>query len=117
MEQAISQRGLENEHVIVFFSTAPDEAELYEIVCKKGKCEHNILKRYTDPAFTTSQGITGILNDVKSFAPARTYAMTIGCHGMGWIPVYNSRARSLVPLKYHWDVDGAPLTRFFGGTE
>lgn len=117
MEQAISRRGLENEHVIVFFSTAPDEAELYEIVCKKGKCEHNILKRYTDPAFTTSQGITGILNDVKSFAPARTYAMTIGCHGMGWIPVYNSRARSLVPFKYHWDVDGAPLTRFFGGTE
>lgn len=43
--------------------------------------------------------------------------MTIGCHGMGWIPVYNSRARSLVPFKYHWDVDGAPLTRFFGGTE
>lgn len=115
MEKAVSRRGLSGERVVVFFSTGSHEAELYEIVCHKGRCEHRMLKQYTDPPFTTAAGITSILNDVKLFAPASAYSMVIGCHGMGWLPVEES-VRSLSPFRYHWDNADGPLTRFFGGT-
>ena len=116
METAISRRGLRGERVLVFFSTSSDEAELYEITCRNGKCERTVLKNYTAPAITTAEGITSILNDVKRFAPAPTYAMTIGCHGMGWVPVEAGRSRVASDFKYHWETEDGPLTRFFGGT-
>ena len=62
-------------------------------------------QNYTNPSFTTAEGIAFILSEMKSAAPALTYAMIIGGHGMGWIPVYptyptNARAISASsPLK------------------
>ena len=101
MEKAISQKGLNGERVIVFMSTTSEKAILFEITCKKGKCEQVTLKEYNNPPFTTAEGITSILNDVKSFAPAPTYAMTIGCHGMGWLPVHSTKGRARTFLKTH----------------
>ena len=60
-------------------------------------------------------GITAILNDVKAFAPASVYTMIIGCHGMGWLPVYEMKVRSAPHMKMHWEYQGVPLTRYFGG--
>ncbi len=116
MEQAISRRGLQDERVVVFFSTSSTEAEMYEIVCNNNKCERVLLKEYSNPSFTTVEGLASILNDVKAFAPASTYAMAIGSHGMGWVPVSPTRARTLSACKYHWEDTGGPMTRFFGGT-
>lgn len=116
MEECISRKGLNNEKVIVFISTDDTEATMFEIIYKKGKCERKTLKNYTNPSFTTSEGITSILNDMKTFAPAHTYAMTVGSHGMGWLPVDNTRARSVSDIKKHWEYEGVPLTRYFGGT-
>ena len=115
MEKAISQHGLNGERVIVFMSTTSEKATLFEITCKKGKCEQVTLKEYNNPPFTTAEGITSILNDVKSFAPAPTYAMTIGCHGMGWLPVHSAQGRARTSMKMHWDYEGVPRTRYFGG--
>ena len=83
MEECIKKRGLKNEKVVVFMSSSSTEASMFEIVYKNGKCERKTLKSYTNPSFTTAEGITSILNDMKTFAPASIYAMTIGCHGMG----------------------------------
>lgn len=83
MEEAISNRGLDNERVVVFISTSSSEAEMFEITCKDGKCTRTELKTYENPSFTTVAGLTGIFNDMKSFAPADVYSMIIGCHGMG----------------------------------
>lgn len=116
MENAISRKGLKGERVVVFISTTSEEATMFEITCKDGKCERVTLKDYTNPPFTTAEGITSILNDMKSFAPAPTYAMTIGCHGMGWIPVNSTRSRSRTQMKMHWEYEGVPQTRYFGGT-
>lgn len=115
MEKAIVKKGLDRERVLVFISTTPTEATLFEIIEEKGKCVRNTLKDYTNPALTTKQGITGILNDVKGFAPAKRYAMTIGCHGMGWIPVSRGKTRYLSQEKLHWEYEGVPKTRYFGG--
>lgn len=115
MEKAIIEKRLDSRRVIVFFATSSSEAEMYEIVYSKGKCTHEVLKEYTDYPYTTISGLTSILKDVKSFAPAYNYAMTIGCHGMGWVPAETGRARGMSDFKYHWEHEGA-LTRWFGGS-
>ena len=115
METAISHTGLSKERVIVFLSTSASEAEMFEIVYENGNCHRQILKEYANPAFTTETGLTTILNDMKSYAPALNYAMIIGCHGMGWLPVEKSRGRATTDFIYHWEYTDVPQTRFFGG--
>jgi hypothetical protein len=112
----IKQGILDKERVIVFFSTSDTVATLYELAYKKGDCVEIPLKSYTNPPFTTPEGITSILNDVKHYAPADRYGMVIGCHGMGWLPVERAMSRRSAGQKYHWEYEGVPLTRFFGGT-
>lgn len=115
MEECITNKGLHNERVIVFISISNTEAVMFEIVYSDGKCKREILKKYQTPSFTTINGITAILNDVKTFAPAPAYAMIIGCHGMGWLPVNEPKTRSFIYMKMHWEYQGGPLTRYFGG--
>lgn len=113
-ETVVQRNLLRNERIVVFFCTSPTEAVLFELAYDNGKCIRKPLKSYHNPAFTTAAGITSILNDVKGLAPANRYAMTIGCHGMGWIPVPTVQVRS-VSQKKHWEYKGVPLTRYFGG--
>ena len=116
MESCIEELGgLSDERVLVFISTSPTEANLFEIKYEKGSCKRVDLKSYVNPAFTTENGIAEILDDVISYAPAQKYSMVIGCHGMGWLPVNTSRT-SRISEKYHWDYEGSLLTRYFGGT-
>ncbi len=117
MEQAIKKTGLANERVIVFFSSSSTEASMFEITYENGATKRTTLKTYAYPAFTTEAGITSILNDMKGFAPAQTYDMVIGCHGMGWLPVNSTRTSRAASLqKHHWEYENVPTTRYFGGT-
>ena len=116
MEETIARIGLENERVVVFLSTSSSEAEMFEITTEDGICTRNTLKEYSNPPITTREGIAAILNDMKTFAPAPVYAMTIGCHGMGWVPVEKAEARSTYRIAPHWEYTDGPLTRYFGGT-
>lgn len=115
MEKSISSNGLKSEKVIVFLSTSSSEAEMFELYYSNGNCGRKPLKEYDNPAFTTAAGIASVLNDVKAFAPAKSYSMVIGCHGMGWIPVNRTRGVTTTGNKMHWDYEGVPKTRFFGG--
>lgn len=118
-ESVVKQGILKNEKIVVFLSTSPTQAELFELKYDKGECQRKKLKNYTYPAFTTADGICAILNDVKTFAPAGRYAMTIGCHGMGWLPVAASATTATkmhsLGQKKHWEYEGVPMTRYFGG--
>lgn len=116
MEESIASTGLSGEKVVVFLPTSPTEATLFEFTCRNGVCRRETLKEYIDLPFTTAEGITAILNDVKAAAPAEVYAMVIGCHGMGWLPVRNEKVRSSGGWKTHWEYEGVPKTRYFGGT-
>ena len=115
MEEAIQEKGLENERIIVFLSTSPSESEMFEITLNNGSCKRTILKEYVNPSFTTEAGLTEILGDMKTFAPAESYSMIIGCHGMGWLPVVQSRSKAKEDFVYHWDFENVPMTRFFCG--
>lgn len=115
MEEAIARRGLDRERVLVFLSTSATEAELFEITVNNGTCTRRTVKEYTRPAFTTEAGLTDILNDMKWAAPAKSYSLIVGCHGMGWLPVEPQQARASTKFSYHWEYTHTPLTRFFGG--
>ncbi len=107
--------------VLVFFMEEPTSGRLFELVAARGYVQEKLLAEYADPQFTTAEGIAAILKEVVRQAPARRYALTIGSHGMAWLPV-TAKARGATPRHAqpgHWeqtDADGLPLTRWFGGT-
>lgn len=114
----IGKNILKNERVIVYMCTSGTKATLSELSYEDGEGVQKTLKTYdySTPQYTTAEGITSILNDVKSYAPAKRFAMTIGCHGLGWIPKSGSFSRSNMSTnKMHWEYEDAPMTRFFGG--
>lgn len=104
--------------VLVFFMTSGTKGELYELVRKGNQVEREVYCTYDYPAITTVDGIATIFRDMKRFAPAPRYAMSIGCHGMAWMPATNAIGRGEAgreaELEY-WQGNG-PLTRWFGGT-
>lgn len=114
-EEAIKQNILKSSRVLVLFASSTTEATLFELSYEKGNSKRTTIKDYTNPAFTTTAWITSILNDVKNIAPANRYAMIIGCHGMGWIPVQQDTKTFAARQKYHFEYDGPIQTRFFGG--
>lgn len=115
LEKSIQENGLDHGRVVVFLSTSPSEAEMFEITLYDGLCRRTVLKEYVHPSFTTEAGLTEILGDMKYFAPAESYAMIIGCHGTGWLPVVQSRSKAKDGFMYHWNYENVPMTRFFGG--
>ena len=113
-----NNNGLSNNRLIVFIADDESKAEMFEITYDNGSCRRETLKNYSFSTheYTTSEGISAIINDVIAEAPAASYAMTIGCHGMGWLPVHGSRkSRSAESFKPHWEYDNAWATRYFGG--
>ncbi len=109
---------LKNNRILVFLSSSATEATMFELKYERGRNVRTTLKEYTSPAFTTAEGITAILQDVIAFAPSEHYAMIVGSHGMGWLPVDRApmqRRLSAGEEKYHWEYERRPMTRFFGG--
>jgi hypothetical protein len=116
MESAMAQMDMRGKRVVVFLMTSPDEATLFELKTHREGNVRPVLKRYYKPAFTTEEGITSIFNDMKSVAPAGRYALIVGSHGMGWIPVSAQKSgRAAFGQRFHWEGDNVRRTRFFGG--
>lgn len=116
MESGICQMGgLSDDRLIVYMSTSPTNASMYEIVYKNGKCSHVTIETFTNYPFTTVEGLTSLLLKLKKYAPANNYSMIIGGHGMGWLPVETAKAAHSRE-RFHYEYDNGPLlTRFFGG--
>ena len=108
-ETAIKGGLLKNERVIVVISSTKSRANVIELKQEQGV--RDTLMFYSQPDFTQRENITTMLNDVRAIAPACRYSLIVGCHGMGWLPVSTSRARS----QYHFERDDVPQTRWFGG--
>lgn len=113
-----TQKGLKNSRVLVFLSKSAHESELYEIICQENNCRHKTLKTYDNSLdYTSSEGITELLREVVSQAPAWNYAMIIGCHGTGW--TFKDSWKDYPNNAKHYPFFGKrrnnrPVTRFFG---
>lgn len=105
MEIAVNENGgLSDCHLIIYISKDANTSHLVDFKYKNGGVVRDTVKTYTSAGYTTADGMTSILNDMKRYAPAETYATVIGCHGEGWIPKYSTTTRFFGGLKYQMDV-------------
>lgn len=81
-----NDRGMGNNNVVAFVSRNQNIAHLMKFRYENGAVLQDTLRTYADPILTSEDGISQILNDVKTYAPANKYGMVIGAHGQGWIP-------------------------------
>lgn len=114
-ETAIEKnKGLDGKQFMVFISENESQAYLISISYKGNACRRDTIKNYQfdTPQFTSPAGMTSILTDMKTNAPAENYAMIIGCHGMGWIPVGTKALKNgIMPRLANKSIQ---QTRFFG---
>lgn len=107
METAIKQRGgLGNNRLLLFVANAPRTGQapvcnLIEIRYTNERCTRDTLQRTTDYNFTSPDAFAALLRRVTDIAPANNYAMIVGGHGEGWLPVASSTTVK---------------TRYFGGS-
>ena len=107
IEAAIeAEKGLGRNKLMVFIATSANNAVLIEVkYAANGRCQRDTLQHFDKhnmPAYTTANGLASLLSKVKVEAPAKQYALIVGCHGTGWLfSEGKSRAR----------------TRYFGGTD
>ena len=107
IEAAIeAEKGLGRNKLMVFIATSANNAALIEVkYAANGRCQRDTLQHFdfhNMPAYTTANGLASLLSKVKVEAPAKQYALIVGCHGTGWLfSEGKSRAR----------------TRYFGGSD
>lgn len=107
IEAAIeAEKGLGRNKLMVFIATSANHAALIEVkYAADGRCQRDTLQHFDShnmPAYTTANGLASLLSKVKVEAPAKQYALIVGCHGTGWLfSESKSRAR----------------TRYFGGSD
>ena len=107
IEAAIeAEKGLGRNKLMVFIATSANHAVLIEVkYAANGRCQRDTLQHFDKhnmPSYTTANGLASLLSKVKVEAPAKQYALIVGCHGTGWLfSEGKSRAR----------------TRYFGGSD
>lgn len=85
IERAIKRdKGLDGTRVLVFISNSANQSSLYEITYQNGDIAHVPVNEYAGQDYATTAGLSGLLNEVVTYAPALNYAMIIGGHGCGW---------------------------------
>lgn len=127
MEEVLRYRQPDGCRVLVFMENRVGvalEGTLFELVGGDGNVAQTIHKTYQQLDMTTAEGIATVLKDLQVVAPAPRYAMSIGCHGMAWIPSERLKAKPQAqPLlaqpreKEYWEYEGVHQTRWFGGMD
>jgi hypothetical protein len=74
----IKNKGLNKSRLLIFISESSNASKLYEVEYANSSCTQKLIKEYSGSDYTSSAGITDIMNTVKSSAPALNYAMIIG---------------------------------------
>lgn len=121
IKQAVeSQGGLGDKHLIVFISDSPSKGSLINVKYQQGRCVDDTVAVFNNTLasqqLNSANWITTVLKRVQAYAPARSYSMIVGCHGMGWIPGNSgTRSRYTTSAFRRRDVECLPLTRWFGG--
>ena len=104
MEQAVNDtKGLGGTRLIVFIAQDDKTSHLIDFAYRKGRCVRDTLKTYTSADYTTPGGLSSVIADMKSHAPADNYSMIVGCHGEGWLPA-GSATRWFGGAKYKIDI-------------
>lgn len=111
-KQVLQQHGSINERYVVCIESEPSSVDIIELkLSNTGGLSQDTIDHYTDPKFTTSEGITYLLDRIYPMFPSKAYSMTVGCHGTAWMPTGSLATRSVST-----DDGKTPDTRFIGGS-
>ena len=112
IEKAVeAERGLNSGRLLVCYQPeSHDRATLLEITYdrKKRQTVRKELKIYENFQAENPTSVRNLFTDAQQLARAESYGLTIGCHGLGWVP-----AGAPLPLSYLPDepMPGALVTR------
>lgn len=117
MTAVVRERGgLGDRRIVIYICQSATKAYLIDLVDDDGVIALDTVATdvYSAMPYGDSPGMAAILERMQAIAPAESYAMVIGCHGMGWLPTgtdvtATAAAKGLSPMG---DID-LP-TRYFG---
>lgn len=116
METALEEYGPAGQRVIVFEAQSSNSASLFEITINdSGKAQRDVIEEYAVGGFTDALGLSSLFSRVMKEAPADSYSLAVGAHGMGWLPKPAPKSpHAATGFRPHWEYEGRPLTRYFG---
>lgn len=125
----IDTKGGGKSGVMVLIADTDRRAHLIHLKYQKNDCVNDTIATFTGligSSFYSVSGMTDLFNKAKASMPVSRYAIIMGCHGMGWLPIdaLNDYAKpaflpssgGVWPLgnQEGTPVEGEILTRFFG---
>lgn len=120
IKSAISNNIMGNSRIVIFCQNGQkNKGDLMEITYKDGKTTSNLLTSYDLPVIMNENELGEIFADIIKRAPAKRYALLIGSHARGWLPISTvmetSAARAKgIAVKDIWARPENSLTRFIG---
>lgn len=123
-KKAVAEDILHDSRLLVFLQSSSTDGILSELYYEDGVCREETLKVYEGLDVTQADVISGLFREFTEQAPAEQYGLTIGSHGMAWLPAQGSSKTAMLrsdgttpePEKWHWEYvspDGQ-FTRWFG---
>lgn len=95
--------------VMLFFQQSKkNSAEVIELTYNKGLCEEKKVAMYDLPLQMDAESLSYLLSEIMRLAPADTYSLIVGSHGLGWIPIDAVSTKAAASLKSDSYADGTP---------
>ena len=121
IKEALRQDIKGKSRVMLFFQQSEkNSAEIIELIYRNGMCEEKKLATHDLPARMDTENLSYFLNEIMRLAPADSYSLIIGSHGLGWIPIgarpndTTLSLRSTASQEDFWQQTGGMKTRFIG---
>lgn len=122
IKEALRQDIKGNSRVMLFFQQGEkNSAEIIELVYNNGLCEEQKITTHDLPEKMDAESLSFFLKEIMRHAPADSYSLIIGSHGLGWIPMGASPDGTAVAGLYgsyredgFWQQTGDIKTRFIG---
>lgn len=87
-KQSITRSDLKSNRIIIFISQSTSSATIYELKYAKREIIHDTIANFNsyNYEYTSTNGLSHLLNIAKGERPTQQFSMIIGCHGDAWIP-------------------------------
>ena len=85
---ALDDGYLSDNRIVVYICQSAAKAYLIEITDDGGKVVMDTVatETFSSPPYADAEGMASLVERMQAIAPAESYAMIVGCHGMGWLP-------------------------------
>ncbi len=96
-----------------------NKIDITEFVFRDGLCQRKPLTTLDLPEQMNEQELASILSKAMALAPATSYGLVIGSHGLGWLPIgadpsTGRTAKGYITHSELWDFEKNTTTRYLG---